>query len=440
MHDDSRSRIPWIAGGLAVIACNCAPAKTRAPDPTIRWTQAELQATSRKIQADVGKLRGVSFDKPVEVRLANQDQFVDYARAHTERSQPGAQRAADETILKMLGLIPHEMDLLEESLRLLRDQVGGFYDPATDVFYLMDNCPQGLASIVLAHELGHALDDSLYDIGGTMEEISMVTDRAAAYHAVVEGSGMAVMNRWTAGNLGSIDLSGLTTMQREQTESLAGAPMVLWKPLLGSYLIGAAFLARTDDLLRGQTNTANNADLDAGFRSPPLSTEQVLHPEKYWDPAKRDDPTAVSQKYGALPAGWSELRRDTLGEMMIGVWTQSSATRKAAAETILANPLGIEFTNAAASGWDGDEVLLLGETDGARLLRWVSVWDSDVDAAEFLGAASTLAEESRPALALLAQGKGNHVDVHYGAAREVVVELAFGVKGLELKKLLRAFE
>lgn len=438
MHHDIHHAFPWIAGALACIAA--APAARTGQEPAIRWTQAQLQETSLKIQADVGRLRGEPFERPVEVRLASQDQFVDYARAHTERSQPGAQREADETISKMLGLIPHDMDLLGESLRLLRDQVGGFYDPATDVFYLMDNCPVGLANIVLAHELGHALDDSLYDIGGTMGELSTVTDRALAYHAVVEGSGMAVMNRWIATNSGSIDLRGMAQMQREQTESMARAPMVLWKPLLGSYLIGAAFLARTDSLLQGQTETANNADLDAGFRSPPLSTEQVLHPEKYWDPAKRDDPTVVAQEFVALPKGWDELRRDTLGEIVIGIWTQSAATRAGAAARTLANPLAIEFTNSAASGWDGDELLLLGDADGARVLRWVSVWDSEVDAAEFLGAASTIAEECRMALTLLAGGKGDHVGVRYGGAREVIVELAYGVKGLELKKILRAFD
>lgn len=440
MPHDIHQAFPWIAGALACIANAPTPTATGGQDPAIQWTQEQLQATSRKIQADVGRLRGVSFAKPVEVRLANKDQFVDHARAHTERSQPRAQRAADETITKMLGLIPHDMDLLEESLRLLRDQVGGFYDPATDVFYLMDNCPEGLAGIVLSHELGHALDDSLYDIGGTLDALSTITDRALAYHAVVEGSGMAVMGRWIADNPGSVDFRGMATMQREQNESMARAPLVLWKPLLGSYMVGAAFLARTDNLLQGQMEMANNADLDASFRSPPSSTEQVLHPEKYWDPAKRDDPTAIAQEFGALPKGWGELRRDTLGEIVIGIWTQSAATRASAAARTLANPLAIEFTNAAASGWDGDQVVLLGDGEGARVLRWVSVWDSDRDAAEFLGAASTIADECRSALALLAAGKGDHVDVRYGGAREVIVELAYGVKGLELKKVLRAFD
>ena len=418
------------------------PTTAQAPDGGTDWTQERLEAESLAIQKEIEELRGAKFNSVVAVKLSSKEQFVSYALERTERMDPAPKRAADETIQKMLGLIPHDMDLLAESMRLLQDQVGGFYDPATKTFYLMDNCPEGIAKVVLSHELAHALDDQLYDIDGTLSRIMERSDVGMAYQSVVEGSGTAVMNRWTVKNMKSIDLSGLSSMQEEQSASMARAPMILWKPLLGAYLNGAAFLARTDSILQGQTKTATNADLDQAFRFPPKSTEQVLHPEKYWDEDERDEPLSVAQAIGALPEGWSVLRKDVAGEMVLGIWTISPSVRSNVDPAVFSNPLGVEYTTAASEGWGGDEIVLLGKGETARALRWLTVWDSDRDAAEFFGSASVIVPDCKSALIALAGGDAKlaSCSVRYGAEREVVIEMCFGVKSLEAKKVFRAFD
>jgi hypothetical protein len=314
------------------------------------WTQAELEAMSLVIQGEVEKLRGEKFDGIVKVKLSNKEQFVQHALERTEHMDPAPKRAEDEMIQKMLGLIPHDMDLLEETLRLLQDQVGGFYDPTSKTFYLMENCPEGIAKVVLSHELGHALDDQLYDIDGTLSKVMERSDMGMAYQAVVEGSGTAIMNRWTVKNIKELDLSGLANMQEEQSASMARSPMILWKPLLGAYLTGAAFLARTDSIFGGQTKSATNKDLDQAFRFPPKSTEQILHPEKYWDPAQRDEPIAVAQNITDLPEGWSVLRRDVAGELVMGIWALVPSSRTTVDPAVFSNPLGVEFTSPVVEG------------------------------------------------------------------------------------------
>ena len=222
---------------LACLACAVTGLELRASarplqEPSSTWTQGKLEATSLAIQKDVEDLRGAKFKVNVPVKLSSKDQFVNYALERTERMEPKLKRAADEMIQKMLGLIPTDMNLLEESMRLLKDQVGGFYDPTSKTFYLMDNCPLGIAKIVLAHELGHAIDDQLYDIDGMITKLSERTDAVGAYQAVVEGSGTAVMGRWLGGHMGQVDMLGLAGMQDEQTASMLRAPMIMW-PLFG---------------------------------------------------------------------------------------------------------------------------------------------------------------------------------------------------------------
>ncbi len=418
------------------------PAEKKIQDPGTSWTQTQLERISLEIQKDVEVLRGAKFKTVVPVKLSSKDQFLKYALERTESMDPAPKRAADETIQKMLGLIPPDMDLLAESMRLLQDQVGGFYDPASKTFYLMDNCPEGLAKIVLAHELGHALDDQMYDIDGTLKKVSERSDVGAAYQAVVEGSGTSVMNRWTAGHMKAMDLLGMAKMQDEQTASMARSPMILWKPLLAAYLKGAAFLARTDNVMQGQTQSASNADIDLAFRTPPRSSEQILHPEKYWDRERRDDPVAVEQSFSELPSEWQLLRRDVVGEMAIGVWVIPPGVRAKVDGKTVANALGMSYSGPASEGWGGDELVLLGQGEKARALRWVTVWDSARDAAEFFGAASTMMSELEDSLATLAGGKKSlvHTELRYGSEREVVLELGYGTKRAEWKSVFGAFQ
>ncbi|MEO6709805.1 MAG: hypothetical protein ABIP42_09500, partial [Planctomycetota bacterium] len=365
---------------------------------------------------------------------------VAYALERTERLEPKAKRSADEMILKMLGLIPSDMDLLEENLRLLKDQVGGFYDPTTKTFYLMDNCPIGIAKVVLAHELGHAIDDQLYDIDGTMTKASEHTDIGAAYQAVVEGSGTDVMARWTADHTKEIDLFGMMSMQEEQSAAMARSPMILWKPLLGAYLKGVEFLKPRKSANKEGAKSDPNVVLDHAFRSPPKSMEQILHPEKYWDLDKRDEPIPVEQACAEIPAEWTILRRDVMGELTIGIWSIAPAQRAKADSKMINSAASMEFTCPVSEGWGGDEVVLLGKAESARALRWLTVWDSDRDAAEFYGAASMIVPELKASLATLAGGKASQTvaNIRYASEREVVIELGYGVKGSELKQVFAA--
>ncbi len=425
------------------------PTEKKGQDTGTSWTQPQLERISLEIQKDVEVLRGAKFRSVVPVKLSSKEQFVKYALERTESMDPAPKRAADEMIQKMLGLIPPDMDLLAESMRLLQDQVGGFYDPTSKTFYLMDNCPEGLAKIVLAHELGHALDDQLYDIDGTMKLLAERSDLMSAYQAVVEGSGTSVMTQWMAaevkaGRMKLSDLLGSTNMQQEQMASMVRSPMILWKPLLAAYLKGASFLARTENVMTGQQGGATNADIDQAFRSPPKSTEQILHPDKYWKNELRDEPLNVTQA-GAdelrLPGDWKVLRRDVVGETAIAVWSIAPAQRANATLKDVSNLTGMSFTCPAAEGWGGDELILLGSGEQSRAVRWLTVWDSARDAAEFFGAASMIVPELEVSLAKLAGGKASltHTEIHYGSEREVVIELGFGLKRKEWKEVFGAF-
>ncbi len=366
--------------------------------------QAELERVTAEVRAQVEDLRGHAFERPVRVAVTDREGLLSYARKRLDSTTSPAELQAQETAAKLLGLVPVEMDLLATTLELLEEQVGGFYDPDEEAFYLMSAFGGDLARIILAHELTHALDDQLFDLDGRYEALAQQSDASFAYHAVVEGSGTALMAAWM-GRWGA-DLDPAALLEDGASlglESLAEAPPFLWKPLLAAYVKGAAFLARTESLIESQLAPYVAADVDAAFAAPPRSSEQVLHPEKYWDEGARDEPREVAIDASRLPDGWSVLDQDTLGELGLARCAEPLAKRKAPK-----GQLGLAFvryTSSAAEGWGGDSFVLLGRGE-ARVLHGVTVWDSAADATEFREALEALLPHVAQASAALAARAG----------------------------------
>lgn len=408
--------------------------------PQEQWTLAELERLSLEIQAQIEELRGERFKGPVAVRLASREDLVTYMKQRIEKSTSPEHLRADGDVAKLLGVFPVDQDLLEVQFRFLEAQVAGFYDPDSNSFSLMDSTPRDLARIVMAHELAHALDDQLYDIDGTLAKLGGDSDAVMAFHAVVEGSGTGVMNRWMLAHMGTLDTSAVNESQKLQLDSLSDAPAWLWKPTLAAYLQGAAFLSRNDAWLAGQTAKVANADIAAAFAKPPRSTEQVLHSAKYWSEAELDEPTRLAFELRQLPEGWQLLRQDTLGEFAASIVASPSDERggldlSSGAMAVM----GVRFGNEIAKGWDGDRVILLG-AGNARVLRWTTVWDSERDAAEFFGAMSLRRGELTAAARAFGGGAAD-VDVEYGAdTRTVELRVSAGVKSTAARKVFRAIE
>jgi len=107
--------------------------------------------------------------------------------------------------------------------------------------------------------------------------------------------------------------------------------------------------------------------LDYIYDHPPLSTRQIMHPEKCWE--WRDLPVQVSLAE-TLPGGWKRLTDDTVGE--------------AGMAALLGSQLkNLDRGLRLARGWEGDRAALYQGPRGARLLAWASSWDSPSAAQRF---------------------------------------------------------
>ena len=380
-----------------------------AQDSSDGWSQESLEAASLEVQGEVGRLRGVEFEGAVRVEIADKAGLIEYAVKRMDEMQlPKAMENANWTA-HLLGLLTPEQDLEAMTMEVLKEQVGGFYDPGTKSFYLMEGFTGDLARVILAHELTHALDDRLYDLDGALKARIGNSDQTTAYMSVVEGSGSAVMNRWVMANAGKLDPASMREFSKMGTAALQDTPAVIWKPLLATYMTGQRFLSIGVRQLRTVEKVRDpNAALERAFAKPPRSSEQILHPEKYWVPEDIDEPIMVERERVDLPEGWTLAQEDTFGEMQLALVTELVNGHY---KVNFGNPMSmmnIKYTNAAAAGWGGDSLGLYAKGAG-RLLHLVTVWDNEEEAEEFEQAMSMVIEDFiEPNLALLAGEEGGH--------------------------------
>lgn len=374
---------------LAAAAAAFLLAAPPSPRPVI--TAEEATALTRRISTQVEELRGLKFKRPVPVKIVDDAE----ARAHFEdrlkKFWPAGEARHQEAAHVRLGLLPAGFDLVAGLLDTLEEQAGGFYDPDSDTFFILKDMPRAAAPLLIAHELTHALDDQHYGIDAMLQASQDDDDAQTAVSAVVEGSGTLIMTRYLmaemqAGRIQMKDLQEFQESEAGKAARLKAAPPLLQRSLLASYLLGQAFLLRGQPLRPDATGQV--ADIDRAFRNPPRSSEQILHPEKYWTEARRDlpRPVAVPELAGILGKGWSLAVTGILGELTLALMTDAGPLDVTAPDALEAS----RWTTPAASGWGGD--LYHHYINGTRNVTVLAtVWDTEKDAVEF--------EKALPALA-----------------------------------------
>ena len=279
-----------------------------------------------------------------------------------DEATPAAQLAGEEKAYKVLRLIPDSMNLRAFFVRVLTEQVVGYYDPKAKALYVVDGADEQVVGITITHELMHALQDQYVNLD-SIQKSGANNDRLAAAQALIEGEAQFEQISIMLGGPDQIDarLPGAWDRVREEIRNRQGempvfatAPMVIQESLLFPYLSGAEFVRRVKEK-RG------SVDL---FRDVPRSTEQILHPPLSRNASRRADDGRAARAAG----------RDQ------GVRERHGGVRHATRRLLL--PPRSATAQRAAAGWDGDRFMVV-ERGNDRGIVWALVWDSAVEAAEF---------------------------------------------------------
>ncbi len=291
----------------------------------------QYEAIAHAVEAE----RELTFEQIPEPTFVTGDEMAERIATLTERDYPDDVARADEELLTALGAIEPGTDLFEESVKLLGDQVAGYYDPLTGELVVLGDDEEPFDAIemtIIAHELEHALADQSLDLPIEQDPNTEDPDGAMAGRALAEGDAVLTQTYFQAAAVDPLELlsSALGGDVAASQEALDAAPPFLARQLMFPYEDGLSFVC--DYQQQGWDA------VDDLYREPPTTTAQILFPELYEQgigAVDAPDPVAPDG------AGWEEIRHMTFG---------------AADLMFLLDLAGVDDARGAVENWAGGEV------------------------------------------------------------------------------------
>jgi hypothetical protein len=356
----------------------------RVPRPSL-WQAAApnpafLQAAD-EVLVQMSQILHLPVKEPLKKSLRSKQEIRDFIIKEEKEDLTDAERYADDRTIEAFGLIPLNFPFDSFMLDVLTDQVAGLYDPKGKEFYIADWIPVDEQRQVMSHELTHALEDQSFHIDTWIKAARPNIDAEQARQAVSEGSALAAMVDYSLRDqkMGVRDLPSVAMMIRagavaemDKDPKLAKAPGYIRDSLLFPYLAGTDF---SQQFLKAHSGWQDLAIL---FKNPPVSTQQIMHPQLYLQDVTPAVVTLPEWK-GLAPANWKFLEDNVLGEFTLN--------------EVLKQFLGPEAADELAPMWAGDHYATFEDADTKQtrlVLRLVL--DNPAGAARFFGHYSELLE------------------------------------------------
>jgi hypothetical protein len=320
-----------------------------------------------KVAADVPmieKALGVKFKTPPKLEIRTREQVREFLLQKLHEPEVQKQLANQGNTFKVLGMLPDTFHLTDFFVKVLTEQIIGYYDPKTKVLYVVGDALEEYAGITIMHELIHALQDQYMNLD-SLEHITGDDDRAAAIQAVIEGQATYNQVWLMSGGNGNVaaQLPGgwesmrTTIREAQKTQPVfSSAPMVIQETLLFPYINGADFARRYKGV------HARQLPIDTF----PISTKQLMHDSAYFS-KKPDLPSIVELQVAG------SVDQNDFGEFGTRLF-------------IFQHTRDQDRSIRASNGLDGDRYALLKASNGGSAFVWATVWDTPGDAAEFMSA------------------------------------------------------
>ncbi len=338
-------------------------------------TEEELLESTAEIQNFVARYRGLEFLKPVSKRIQTKQQTEQFLKQRISEEFSEEEISKAERLLKRLDLLPADYDYYTSMVELMTEQLAGMYDHKEKFLAIADWLPLEMQKPVLAHELTHALQDQHYGLDNYLSPDVNNDDNALALSSLVEGDASLVMFAYSMlpGGEKVTDIPDYVEFMEQQSAFMeaslrlySSAPRYVKHNLMFSYSYGTEFVK--DFLLNHSWDELKNL-----YKNPPQTTEQIMHPEKFFDEPDlpQDARSFADQYYGSHETEVNEIASNILGEFTTYL--------------LLREHLDEETARKGAAGWDGDLVTLTEEPgeNSLETLRMTFCWDSESEAREF---------------------------------------------------------
>ncbi len=365
--------LPPATATASLLAPTASPAPIRETE-ALRALPSAQPGQPQEIFLQVERLRGIEARQVLVISVVPQAEIDRLTRAALLAAWPLPSLERDARLLQRFGLAELDLDLEDLSSALGLDAAVVSEMPEDGLALSSDlrGVDDDLAQVACAYDR-RLLVGSMPGLAAGLQADACRADADAclASRALVQGDTALLAEQWqrTFG-VASLSLDDAPVGCIASPAPIDPAAPALVQVLTFPIQQGVAF-ARYLFLKAGW------AGVDQAYADPPVSTEQILHPDRYPKdtPRNPDLPDLAS----ALGPVWTTEDAGVLGE-----WRTL---------LVLEAFLGAEEAALAASGWDGDQYALLSSPEDSRTaLVLLTRWDTVRDAHEFSGAFRTYGE------------------------------------------------
>ncbi len=366
---------------------------------------------SAKIEVGIQDIRQLRFKQKVPLVVKTPDEAETMMEADMMRDYTDNQLEVDAVAGAVTGLYPAGLDLKAASLKLLKSQVAGFYDPHGKEMVLVEGGADlgvwnsaaqfmiqrdVVGEILLAHELTHALQDQNFDLESSLDKVKDNDDRGLALKCVAEGDATIAGFAYALGRMDDSTADTVTNNLKQLPQALASeapnTPEGLSAPLLFQYSDGVRFVAEA--YRRGGWPA-----VDALYRNPPQSTHQILHPSLYFD-SNAPVPQIELAGYDRIMSGWTKADDDTYGELLLRIILERNLGKQS-------NEIGL------ASRWIADRMIILQQSYAVNVI-WMIAFSDAQTASHFAVVYETLLDR------LLGDSTPHRIDTRSNVALVVI--------------------
>jgi hypothetical protein len=321
------------------------------------------------ILQDLHEITGFKIKHRVPAEIITRDKVKEFLEQRMKEASSPEEIRVEALTLKKFGLVPQDFDLAKNTIDLLTEQAAAFYDFHKKRMFITDWTPSATREPALVHELGHALADQNVNLDKFIKQGQKSDDGSMARLAVMEGQASWLMAEYLARKAGqSLATSPvlLETMAHSIESGASEFPVFESEPL---YLRETLTFPYSQGLLFQNAVYARlkQASFEEVFRKPPVSTQQILHPDTYFSGLEPTRP-ALPQLPDAH--GYKRIADGTVGELDHSVLLEQYAGREESA--------------AVSPHWRGGAYALLEHRSPERVVLLYAVeWDDAASAGRY---------------------------------------------------------
>jgi hypothetical protein len=355
---------------LALLLVACKSESDRTPFPATTPFPPEEAARLRVIRDGVASLRRLSVGPEIQEGVVSRDALKAYLQESFEEFQAEERRQLETFNLafRVMRLIDADDDLLTAVRSGYGEGIVGLYVPREDRLVLVDDARDGGAKqeIVLAHEWVHALQDHAFDLEAFEKrgENDRVTELGRTLSCVFEGDATVTSHVFMVQAYGPSWASQLDNSD-PTSEDEVEVPEAIKRYMSFDYRECVSFI--TAVLLFKGWDGVNKL-----YELPPVSTEQILHPNKFFNNETPQNLIAGDLRE-SLGSGWKRHESSVFGEFDVYNYLLAGKGPEAAAAS-------------AAQGWGGGRLNLYSQKSKKAqnvVVHIALAWDSYAELDEF---------------------------------------------------------